>query len=169
VTPGRTEPGAARRIFGSGPAGTLASIALLVVAAFLQRRLDWPALGLPHGARLWVLAAGLLATIVLVAWSVRSLPVDSRGRELCTSGAFARLRHPLYAAFLLFFCPALAIYLDHTIYIAWAVALHPVWHAVIRGEEALMAKQFGDEWERYAARTGRFIPRVGSRPARARP
>jgi protein-S-isoprenylcysteine O-methyltransferase Ste14 len=169
VTPGGIEPGAVRRIFGSGPAGTLASIALLLVAAFLQRRLDWPGLGLPHGLRLSVLSAGILATIVLVAWSVRSLPVDSRGRELCTSGPFARLRHPLYAAFLLFFCPALAIYLDHGVYIAWAVALHPVWHAVIRGEEALMASQFGDEWHRYAARTGRFIPRVGSRPPPARP
>ena len=155
------EPGTRQRIFGSGPAGTVVSLALLMAAAWLEGRLGWPALGLPLGLRLAVLCAGALATIGLVWWSVRSLPVETRGRRLCTTGAFARLRHPLYSAFLVFFCPAFALFLDHAVYLAWAIGLHPVWHLMIRPEEDLMASRFGDEWRRYAARTGRFVPRLG--------
>jgi protein-S-isoprenylcysteine O-methyltransferase Ste14 len=153
------EPGTLRRVFGSGPAGAAASVALLLAAAWLQARMQWPAMGLSHGLRLGVLALGTLAAVATIAWSVRSLPVETRGRQLCTRGPFAWVRHPLYAAFLVFFCPAFAVYLDQPAYLAWAVALHPLWHGIIRGEERLMEERFGGEWRRYAARTGRFVPR----------
>ena len=151
-----------RRVFGSGPAGTLASLALLALAAWLERRLGWPGLGLPGALRLAILAAGTAATVAVVAWSVRALPVETRGRALCTRGPFARVRHPLYAAFLVFFCPAFALWLDHAVYLAWAAALHPLWHVVIRGEEQRMEARFGDAWRRYAAVTPRFVPRPGA-------
>ncbi len=161
------EPGTWRRVFGSGPLGTVASLALLAAAGALQAWMDWPALGLPAGLRITVLVAGAAATAALVAWSVRSLPVASRGRTLCTDGPFARIRHPLYAAFLLFLCPALALYLDRGVYLLWAVLLFPLWQLVVASEEQLMASRFGVEWDRYAARTGRFFPRLvsaGQRP-----
>lgn len=159
-----TTAGSYRRVFGSGPVGTAASLALLGIAAWLQDRFDWPGLGLPPALRWGVLLAGVVATVALVAWSVKSLPVESRGRSLCTSGAFERLRHPLYAAFLLFFCPALAIWLDHVVYLFWAIALHPLWHLIVAAEERMMEERFGETWRRYAARTGRFVPRLGAGP-----
>ena len=158
------EPGPLRRIFGSGPAGAAASVVLLLAVGWLQARMQWPTLGLPRVFRISVLTLGTLATIATVVWSVRSLPVETRGRRLCTRGAFAWVRHPLYGAFLLFFCPALAVFLDHAVYLGWAAALHPLWHAIIRGEERLMEDRFGGQWQRYAARTGRFVPRLRHRP-----
>ncbi|MEJ2514266.1 MAG: isoprenylcysteine carboxylmethyltransferase family protein [Gammaproteobacteria bacterium] len=162
------EPGAWRRIFGSGPLGTLVSVALLAAAMVIQARTDLPSLGLPMGIRIAVLAVGLLATVALVAWSVRSLPVDARGRTLCTEGPFALMRHPLYAAFLLFLCPALAVFLDEWIFLLWAALLFPLWHLVVASEERLMAERFGPEWDRYAARTGRFFPRLVQHAGRRR-
>lgn len=155
------DPGSLQRIFGSGPAGTLASLVLLGIAAWLHGRVGGTGLGLSHAARYGVLAAGSVATVLVVVWSVRSLPVENRGRSLCTTGAFAWVRHPLYAAFLDFFCPALAIFLDDWIYLLWAAGLHPLWHGVIRGEEKLMEARFGTAWRQYAQRTGRFVPRPG--------
>ncbi len=98
-------------------------------------------------------------TVAVVIWSVRSLPPAERGRRLCTSGAFAWFRHPLYAAFLTFFNFGLAFQLDNWIFLVWAVVQHPVWHLNIRYEEQLVRDHFGAEYDDYAHQTGRFVPR----------
>jgi protein-S-isoprenylcysteine O-methyltransferase Ste14 len=147
------------RVFGAGPAGAAASLVLLALAAVLARGTPGLALGLPTGLRAAVAVAGGLAAAGIVAWSVRSLPVGERGHRLATAGPFRYVRHPLYAAFLSVFNPALALALDHPAYLLWALALHPLWHVMIRPEERLMADAFGAEYLRYAARTGRFLPR----------
>jgi protein-S-isoprenylcysteine O-methyltransferase Ste14 len=148
------------RIFGAGPAGTAASLALLGLAAWAAARTPGLAFGLPAGWR-WAFAfAGAVGAIAIVVWSVRALPVGDRGRQLVTDGPFRRVRHPLYAAFLSVFNPALALALDHPACLAWAVALHPLWHLLIRPEERQLARVFGEDYLRYAAVTGRFFPRL---------
>lgn len=149
------------RIFGAGPAGTAASLALLAAAVAVAARTPGLAFGLPAGLRLGVAAAGAVAAAAVVLWSVRSLPVGDRGRRLAVDGPFRWVRHPLYAAFLSLFNPALAVALDHPAYLVWAGALHPLWHALIRPEERLLQALFGEPYRAYAARTGRFFPRLG--------
>ena len=149
-----------QRIFGTGPRGTVVSTLLLGAAAYLV-----PVTGLPavHGVPLVggiSLGVSVALTFALVVWSVKSLPVEARGERLVDTGAFRYFRHPLYAAFLLFFNFGLALYLDNWLYVVWAVAQHPVWHLNIRGEEALMRTAFPGEYERYCAKTGRFFPRL---------
>jgi protein-S-isoprenylcysteine O-methyltransferase Ste14 len=161
-------PGSYARIFGSGPLGAAASVALLAAAAWVAGRTPALALGLEPGLRVAVVAAGAVAAVALIVWSVRALPVGTRGRELVTAGPFRRVRHPLYAAFLSLFNPALGVALDHPAYLLWALALHPLWHRLIRPEEILMIGLFGDEYRRYAARTGRFLPRLGRPPGTGR-
>ena len=163
------KPGSYARIFGSGPLGAAASVALLLAAAWVAQRTPELAFGLAPGSRIGVAAAGAVAAVVLIAWSVRALPVGQRGRDLVTAGPFQWVRHPLYAAFLSLFNPALAVALDHPAYLVWALVLHPLWHRLIQPEEALMVGEFGDDYRRYAARTGRFLPRLGGRPAAGRP
>lgn len=150
-----------RRIFGAGPLGLAVSLALLVLVSWAAPRSGLPQLGLPTSLRVAALAAASLATVAIIVWSVRSLPVHDRGRALCTRGAFRWVRHPLYAAFLSIFNPALALFLDHWLYIVWAIALHPLWHWLIKAEEGPMLTRFGDEYREYANHTGRFIPRRG--------
>ena len=162
------KPGSYARIFGSGPPGAAASIALLAVAAWVAGRTPALAFDLGAGLRIAVVAVGAIAAVTLIAWSVRALPVGQRGRELVTTGPFQWVRHPLYAAFLSLFNPALAVALDHPAYLVWALALHPLWHRLIQPEERLMLGQFGDEYRRYAARTGRFLPRLGRPPGSGR-
>lgn len=149
-----------QRIFGAGPRGSAISVALFAVAYFVA-----PIAGLPEvSSHDWFSLAvfGSLAavTFALIAWSVRSLPPSARGKGLCSSGAFRFFRHPLYAAFLTFFNFGLAVLLNDWIYVAWAVLLHPLWHWNVAAEERLMRSEFPNEYEVYAARTGRFIPRL---------
>jgi protein-S-isoprenylcysteine O-methyltransferase Ste14 len=148
-----------QRIFGTGPRGMLASLVLLVLACYIE-----PVIGLPsiHGNAYFgysIFALSVVLTVSLVVWSVKSLPPADRGRKLVTDGAFKYFRHPLYAAFLLFFNFGLAIFLDNWIYIIWAVVQHPLWHLNMESEEVLVRRVFGDEYDRYCAITGRFFPK----------
>lgn len=149
-----------QRVFGTGPLGLILSLALLCAAYGCASA--WPQwnLGLAQWVRVGALSAGILIGAAAVIASVSALPPDQRGRALCTRGIFAWLRHPLYAAFLSAFNFGLAIYLDHMVYLIWALALHPLWHLLIRHEEGLMLNEFGDEYRRYARTTGRFFPRL---------
>jgi len=148
-----------QRIFGVGPLGAIVSLLLLWVAWLGAGQMPEYAFDIPTAARWAILTAGLLAGISVIVWSVRSLPVASRGRVLCRGGVFAWVRHPLYAAFLSLINPALAIFLDHPAYLIWAAVLHPLWHAMIGYEEGSMRRRFGVEYLEYAAATGRFFPR----------
>ncbi len=148
------------RLFGSGPTGMISSILLLILAKWLEGKVDAPSLGLsPWLSRYIFLFSGILCAVIL-AWSVRSLPPEERGRNLCQTGAFKYFRHPLYAAFLSCFNFGLALYLNNLIYLIWAILLHPLWHVVIKREENLMRGQFGEAYEAYCAKTGRFFPRL---------
>ena len=149
-----------QRIFGTGPRGTFISLSLLAITYYFE-----PILGLPSihdsayfGSAFFSLTVAL--TVSLVVWSVNSLPPADRGRKLVTDGAFSLFRHPLYAAFLLFFNFGLAVWLDNWIYIIWAVIQHPVWHFNMEREEALVLDTFGGEYDRYCAVTGRFFPKI---------
>jgi hypothetical protein len=81
------------------------------------------------------------------------------GHHLVTRGVYAHLRHPIYASLLLW--AAGQPLLLHNWLAGWsgAVAVVLVWLIRVPREEALMLDAFGEEYERYRARTGRFIPR----------
>jgi protein-S-isoprenylcysteine O-methyltransferase Ste14 len=149
-----------QRIFGTGPRGSLGSAATLALTFLLDKQFNLPPL---HGnAVLGVtaLAVGAVITALIVTWSLRALPPETRGRELITSGPFHYVRHPLYAAFLGPFDLGLALFLDGWIYLAWAALQYPIWHWNIAAEERLMRETFGDEYAEYCRRTGRFLPKL---------
>ncbi|MDD5144302.1 isoprenylcysteine carboxylmethyltransferase family protein [Methanoregula sp.] len=152
-----------RKTFGSGPAGVVASLVLLFIAYLINRQLDLPPLTDNQPLLNGIFIAAIVLTLVLIAWSLRSLPAADRGNRLCTTGAFRYVRHPLYAAFLSVFNFGLAIWLNSYVYIAWALLLHPVWHYLVLDEERMMVATFGDDYREYRKRTRRFVPRFMKR------
>lgn len=155
-----THPSRLSKIFGSGPAGLLISVVLFFIAYWLNERIDPTPLSNSQLLLNCVFLVSVLMTLVMIIWSVKSLPAKERGNKLSTRGAFKYVRHPLYAAFLSIFDFGLAVYLNSYIFIVWAVLLHPVWHYVVRYEERLMVEIFGQSYVDYQERTGRFIPRL---------
>ena len=149
-----------QRIFGTGPRGAIIGAVTFGLALALDYWLSLPPL---HGSAtlgIAALVAASAATAAIVAWSLRSLPLSARGRELVTAGPFRYVRHPLYAAFLGGFDFGLALFLDGWVYVAWAVLQYPIWHWNIAAEERLMHNEFGGEYAAYCSRTGRFLPRL---------
>ena len=149
-----------RKIFGAGPLGLLVSLSLLSVFWWASRMLGHPTI-MEHSGPLKVAAAVLvvmgLGLHFWTGWTLRKWWVNN---QLCTSGPFKYLRHPMYAAWITFVAAGVTFYLNSWLLIAWLVLLHMAWHRLVRQEETMMVDTFGEEYQAYAARTGRFVPRV---------
>jgi protein-S-isoprenylcysteine O-methyltransferase Ste14 len=79
----------------------------------------------------------------------------TREHRLITEGTYARVRHPMYGAALLWPVGALLVapvpLLTPLIALAVGVVLR------VRHEERMLEARFGDDWRAYAARTRRFF------------
>jgi len=80
-------------------------------------------------------------------------------RHIVTWGAYARIRHPFYAAFLLAFLGAFIVAPHPWTLLTLTYALVVLNLTAAREERRLLASEFGREYEGYMRRTGRFVPR----------
>ena len=114
------------------------------------------------------IASNLLIVLgfILLASAWRVLHTAQRAGRLATTGPYARIRHPQYAAFVLIMLGFL---------LQWptllTLAMFPVlvfmYVRLALAEEREVHKAFGAEYERYAARTPRFVPWLGASRAPA--
>ena len=142
-------------VAGGAIAASIAGVIESPVSTQLRDALAWPAL---------LAAAGGVA---LIRWTLHThaRPVslwhqaDDRPDELVTRGAYAHVRHPFYASFLLVLS-ACALALPHPITL---LALLAGWIGLDRTaarEEKRLLAAFGDHYAAYIRRTGRFLPRA---------
>jgi len=90
------------------------------------------------------------------------MDVSSQSTALITDGPFSRIRHPIYAfSILLMICTA--VVLPTPPMIAIALVHVTLMHVKARNEEAHLASVHGAAYAQYAARTGRFVPRLNPR------
>ena len=123
-----------QKIFGIGPIGAAISVILLLVALRADRALGHPQI-CTYESLMEILEAVLIcAGLILLFWTMHALRNWWVGNRLCT------------------------------MLLLWVVSLHPVWHLLVIREEKAMADHFGDEYRRYAGRTGRFLPRYWKSP-----
>lgn len=148
------------RIFGVGPRGFLINLTLLVLALNVESIAGLPSITENYFARWLFFALTVAGAVILVVWSLKSLPPAVRGKELVTTGAYRYFRHPIYAAFLTCLNFGIAVLFNNWIYILWAVFIHIVWHWNIASEEKLMRRAFPKKYEEYCKRTRRFIPGI---------
>jgi protein-S-isoprenylcysteine O-methyltransferase Ste14 len=91
------------------------------------------------------------------AWNV--LYEAQRHHALATAGPYARFRHPQYVAFVLILFGCLLQWPTLLTLVMFPVLLAMYGRLAVL-EESEMRTQFGENWDRYAADTPRFIPTV---------
>ena len=119
--------------------------------------------GNPHFGVLHIasyIALGFGFYLLSTAWQV--LYHAQRRHGLATSGPYARIRHPQYLAFVLILLGFLLQWPTLLTLLMFPILLVMYWRLAVT-EEAEMHAQFGDEFERYAQRTPRFIPHWSQR------
>ncbi len=152
-----------QKLFGVGPLCVVISIVWLRLAVWVDHIMGHAAI-LANPAPMKVVG-GVLAVmgLGLLFWTMRTLRNWWATDELCTTGPFKWFRHPMYAAWITFIVPSIALYLNSWIILLFVVLLHPFWHQLVVREEKMMFEKFQDEYRVYAARRGRFFPRVWNR------
>lgn len=116
----------------------------------------------PHFGPFHVLSAiAIGGGFGLLAGAWRVLYRAQRQHRLATAGAYARIRHPQYAAFVLIMFgfllqwPTLVTLMMFPILVTMYVML-------AKREERDAEAEFGDEYRRYAGQTGAFVPRFAA-------
>ena len=149
-----------KKIFGIGPTGAIISLFLLTIVVWADSMIklsivvDYADLIKTIGIVLVILGFGLHF------WSFSALRNWWADDKLCTSGPFKHFRHPMYAAWITFISPGLALYLNSWFYLFWVLLLHLFWHKLVKKEEIIMINTFGEIYTDYARRTGRFFPKM---------
>ena len=118
----------------------------------------------PHFGPFHLLSSALIfAGFVMQASAWKVLYAAQRAHRLAATGLYARMRHPQYVGFILImsgFLPQWPTLLT----LAMFPVLVVMYACLGRAEERAMAREFGDAYRAYAARTPRYLPRLG--PAR---
>jgi protein-S-isoprenylcysteine O-methyltransferase Ste14 len=119
----------------------------------------------------WLEVAGLVAAVQGIAicllsgkrlaGSLTANPVPVAHGELETHGPYARVRHPIYSGLLLLVL-GIALRSGNALTVLLAALILTFFHAKAAWEERLLAQRY-PEYSAYAARTPRFVPRLGRR------
>ena len=137
-------------------------------AWIIQRFAPWANHAIPRAA-LIAGAIGAIAGIVVCwrahhdlkrQWSSGLELID--GHTLITSGVYARIRHPMYAAFALGALSQALLLPNWIVGYAGLVGVALFLLLRLPREEELLADAFGADWAAYRARTGPFWPGSGS-------
>jgi protein-S-isoprenylcysteine O-methyltransferase Ste14 len=160
---GRSGDGRARAV------GIVAVQAALLVAFFASpRRDDWavPAWLATAGSAVGIAgAAVLIVAAVNLGRSLTALPTPAARATLRTGGLYRFVRHPIYTGLLAWvFGDAAAS--GSVVKLGLAVALLGVLNGKTSWEEAMLRRRYV-EYDDYARRTPRFIPRLGRRGSSA--
>ena len=146
-----------QRLFGSGPPIHLTSLILFLLTYFAHKRLGLPHLPIPAPLNYWIAAGIALIGGVLVLWMYLSRLRDL-GRTLMTTGPYNYVRHPIYAIILSFeWVFALFLLRSLLVFLACLIS-YLLAYQWIRYEEGLLRLEFGEAWDEYASKVGRFFP-----------
>jgi protein-S-isoprenylcysteine O-methyltransferase Ste14 len=143
----------------------------VLVWTFIPSFMEWASIPFPSWVRWAGLALGIFA-IVLNAWSHKTLG-QKLGEDfdpalrllkvpaLVTEGPYARMRHPIYLAFLLMQIAVLFLTANWFIGFCGIAIIVSVIAIRIPEEEKLLIEQFGDEYHNYIKHTGSLLPKLG--------
>ena len=140
-------------------------VAFLVMYIIGMSWIDRFSFPLPDGLR-W--AGFTLGILSVVFWTWTQVTLDTRWsaqlqlrqeHQLVTTGPYARIRHPLYAA-MFGWALAVALLTANWIFVAFAVLSIAGTLVRIPKEEQMMLETFGDDYKAYMQRTCRFFPRL---------
>jgi len=101
----------------------------------------------------------IVAGFYLIAAGWRVLYAAQRQGVLATGGPYAYVRHPQYGGFVLVMFGFLLQWPTLLTLVMFPVLVWMYSRLAIH-EEREVARQFGEEWQTYAGRTPRFIPRL---------
>jgi protein-S-isoprenylcysteine O-methyltransferase Ste14 len=126
--------------------------------------MEWSSFPLPTTVRWAGIGISVLAGL-LILWTLRNLGrnltdtvVTRRAHTLVSRGPYRWIRHPFYV-FVTLALIGTAVASANWFHLFAALCMFAMFWERTATEEAKLVERFGDQYRRYAARTGRFLPR----------
>ncbi len=143
----------------------------VLVWTFAPRFMAWSAIPFPAWVRWTGLGLGIFA-IILNAWSHKTLSqklgadFDPAMRllkvpALVTEGPYARMRHPIYLAFLMMQIAVLFLTSNWLIGFCGIAIIISVIAIRVPEEEKMLIEQFGEQYQTYMKHSGSLLPKLG--------
>lgn len=117
----------------------------------------------------WLRGAGFLlgiGSLALWVWTQHALGTMwspnlmlRKEHRLVTTGPYARIRHPLYAA-MIGWSSGLALVAANWVFLVLALLVSTVFIFRVPREEQMLLGQFGEEYRQYMGRTGGLFPKL---------
>ena len=130
------------------------------------RWMEWSSMRIPMSAR-WPAVAPLLAAAALLVWTFRSLGtnltdtvVTRAEHTLVVHGPYRWIRHPLYTSAALMIA-ALSLMTASWFLLVTGMVVLALLIMRTRTEEHNLVSRFGNSYQQYMDRTGRFLPKMG--------
>jgi protein-S-isoprenylcysteine O-methyltransferase Ste14 len=108
-----------------------------------------------------LLYAGITLVIlgaILYFASIPALLKGVRETKLVTKGTFYLCCNPLYAAIILFIFPGTALLMNSWLVLTSSIVGYIAFRMKIKGEEAVLEENFGQEYKAYRETTPQFFP-----------
>ncbi len=147
-------------IMGIGPILAVLGIATAVAIVFFERLTGF-GISLPSPWKEWGVIAGIALLVAGVFfWLSAALTVKRafESHRLATGGVFRVSRNPMYAGFIVFIFPGLALVINDILVILISLVMFAAFKARIAREESYLAKEFGEDYERYRKSVPQLVP-----------
>ena len=149
-------------ILGIGPGLAIVGAAAATIVIVL-RRVASCSVSLSSPWQGWAYWAGLVLLVVGVYFWISSAALVRRAfdsRQLVRRGVYGVSRNPMYAGFIVFIIPGLALAMNEMLLFIISIAMFAAFKLRIGREEEFLAKEFGSEFEQYRKSVPQLIPFV---------
>jgi protein-S-isoprenylcysteine O-methyltransferase Ste14 len=146
--------------FVAGPKWALVTTVYFVVAIAVHV-LTYPLFEITSLSSQVCVVVGVLITaigICIYFAALAGLRTGLRTGTLVTSGLYAIVRHPLYAASILFIIPGIVLAFRSWVLLPMPAVAYVAFRIFIPGEEACLLDQYGQEYSLYRDRTNAIFP-----------
>ncbi len=145
-----------------GDTGQLIGLTLFLIVwvadSFFLNYSKFLASFIPLYLRLSIALAAIAGSLYLFLKSHDVVKGHQRPEQILTTGAFKFIRHPLYMSVILFYT-GLAVSTASLLAIALFVVIFIFYNFIAGYEEKLMVLKFGEDYEVYKQKTGKWIPK----------
>ncbi|HNQ64039.1 MAG: isoprenylcysteine carboxylmethyltransferase family protein [Syntrophorhabdaceae bacterium] len=147
-------------ILGIGPLLVITGVVTGAIVMIFCRIAEC-SVSLPPPWRELIFWVGIILLIPGVYFWISSAILVKRAFKsqcLVKTGVYGLSRNPMYAGFIVFIVPGLALILNNMLLIGVSMAMFVVFKLRIGVEENILLKEFGVEYERYRTTVPQLIP-----------
>jgi protein-S-isoprenylcysteine O-methyltransferase Ste14 len=149
--------------WGVGPKFTLYSVTYCVIMFVLTIYIDpffkiTKTLSVSY--QVLVLTGIILIVLGVPFYLFSMIPVMRafKERRLITSGVYGMCRHPVYAAWLLFFVPSLALFINSWAFLSAPFVMYVIARTLVSKEDVYLEETFGQAYLTYKKRVPAILP-----------